>query len=589
VEFRDGPILIGKETLVADKAVLLTSLLAGGPHSITASFVASTDYAASTSAALVQTVDKATTATALASSLNPGFYDEPVILSATVTSATGKPAGAVTFHSGTRSLGAADLVDGVAKVTLRSMELGTASLTATYDGSVDFSTSTSTAVSQTTDRAATTTAVTSSLNPSTSGASVTFTATITSAGGDAPGTVTFKDGTKSLGTVSEGGGKAVLTTTKLAAGTHSITAIYNGGINFTGSTSAALTQTVNGATAAARVVYVPDYYGQLLQVRVGTTSPTAITIDLPSCNPNSVAVNSNKVYVVCNASGDNPDKILVYDASTIRSAPAGTLTISPLQTITSTQFSSLIGITFDSSNNLWVASYGNSQVDEITTAALATTTPAVTASLVNSPGSPVSLAFDTNGSLWVTGQYAGGILLNFPSSQLGQGANAVPDYCAVAANLGSGCQNATGLFLNPEGLALFNGDVWIANNATGADGNVPARQLIDVKYSGGSATAVGTLTLNATFGNSTVPADSPFVCPGGLFAGSVHLWVNDESYGEANPQCGAAGDVASQTGGVFDFTAAQLTAQTTTASQVLAYSNITGRPGFGGIFVENDQ
>jgi hypothetical protein len=86
-----------------------------------------------------------------------------------------------------------------------------------------------------------------------------------------------------------------------------------------------------------------------------------------------------------------------------------------------------------------------------------------------------------------------------------------------------------------------------------------------------------------------VPRRARSFAPGGLFGGSVHLWVNDESYGEANPECGAAGDVASKTGGVFDFTPAQLAARTTTVAQVPAYSNITGRPGFGGIFVENDQ
>ena len=94
---------------------------------------------------------------------------------------------------------------------------------------------------------------------------------------------------------------------------------------------------------------------------------------------------------------------------------------------------------------------------------------------------------------------------------------------------------------------------------------------------------------NATFGNTAVAADSPFVCPGGLFATPVHLWVNDESYGETNPQCGGAGDVASQTGGIFSFTPSQLAAQTTTIGQVLSFSNVTGRPGFGGLFVENDQ
>jgi hypothetical protein len=94
--------------------------------------------------------------------------------------------------------------------------------------------------------------------------------------------------------------------------------------------------------------------------------------------------------------------------------------------------------------------------------------------------------------------------------------------------------------------------------------------------------------VNAVFGSSGTPASAPFVCPGGLYASASHLWVNDESYGETNAACGANGDVASMTGGVFSFTPQQLAAKTTTISQVLAFSNVTGRPGFGGIFVEND-
>ncbi len=351
-----------------------------------------------------------------------------------------------------------------------------------------------------------------------------------------------------------------------------------------GNTWLKTSDTYTAATAPARVVWIPDFYGGLLQVRVGTgTNAKAISISLPSCNPNSVAVNSNQAYVVCSAYGDNPDKILVYNATTIRAASSGTLVISPLQTITSTQFNSLIGITFDASNDLWVASYGNGQVDEITAAQLKETTPSVSAALINSPSSPVALAFDVSGGLWVSGQYSGGIVLHFPVGQIHEGADATPDYCLATTDVGVGCQFVDNVFLNPEGLALFNGDVWVANNATGETGNVPGRELVDLKFSD------GTISVNATFGNSSVPADSPFVCPGGLYAGSVHLWVNDESYGEATPQCGAAGDVASATGGVFAFTPAQLAAKTTTISAVLAYSNITGRPGFGGIFVENDQ
>jgi sugar lactone lactonase YvrE len=402
------------------------------------------------------------------------------------------------------------------------------------------------------------------------------------------------DATAANGTVSVAGTFAYTPAagTVLAAGTYTLKAQFTPTDTIDYNTPAAAGQTlvVNTAAAPQRVVWVPDYYGGLLQVRVGTgTTPTAITVALPSCNPNAVAINNNLAYVVCNSDYGNADKIMVYNASTIRSAAAGTLSITPEQTITNAHFNSLIGITFDSSNNLWVASYGNGQVESISAASLNTATPAVTVNLISSPPSPVALAFDKNGSLWVTGQYNGGILLNFPASQLSQGAAAIPDYCLATTNLGAGCQYVDNVFLNPEGLALFNGDVWVANNNTGSGGNVPGREIVDLKYAPGTGGGMGTVTVNATFGSSTVASDSPFVCPGGLYGGSVHLWVNDESYGETNPQCGAAGDVASKTGGVFDFTAAQLAAESTTISQVLAYSGITGRPGFGGIFVENDQ
>ncbi|MDR3553694.1 MAG: hypothetical protein P4L55_02950, partial [Syntrophobacteraceae bacterium] len=343
---------------------------------------------------------------------------------------------------------------------------------------------------------------------------------------------------------------------------------------------------LSGTGVSSRVVWSPDYYGQLLDVRVGSgASPTAIKVSLPSCNPNSVAVNNNKLYVACSANGANPDKILVYNAATIRTAPAGTLTISPLQTITNSKFNSLIGIAFDSSNDLWIASYGNNTIFSISAATLNTASPVVTTELVDSPPSPTGLAFATDGSLWVTGQYGGGILLNFPKSQFGLGESAQPAYCIASTAL-SGCQYVNNLFLEPEGVAVFNGDIWVANNssynsATGLTS--PGRELIDLKI------VSNTLSVNATYGNASVAADSPFVCPGGLFATATHLWVNDESYGETNPGCGGNGDVATQTGGIFSFTPAQLAAKTTTVSQVLNFSNVTGRPGFGGIFVENDQ
>ena len=63
--------------------------------------------------------------------------------------------------------------------------------------------------------------------------------------------MTFKDGSNTLGTgTMNGSGQATYTTTanQLAAGANSITAVYGGDSNFTGTTSSALTQTVHQAT-----------------------------------------------------------------------------------------------------------------------------------------------------------------------------------------------------------------------------------------------------------------------------------------------------------------------------------------------------
>jgi hypothetical protein len=97
------------------------------------------------------------------------------------------------------------------------------------------------------------TSLASSLNPSTYGQSVTFTATVIPVGisGTVTGNVTFKDTvngvTTTLGTQSLSGGVARGTTSALIAGTHTITAFYNGNATYSPSTGT-LTQTVNKAT-----------------------------------------------------------------------------------------------------------------------------------------------------------------------------------------------------------------------------------------------------------------------------------------------------------------------------------------------------
>jgi RHS repeat-associated protein len=84
------------------------------------------------------------------------------------------------------------------------------------------------------------TLVTSS-TPSVYGASVTFTATISSG---PTGTVTFYDGGTQIGTGTIGGTTATFTTSSLAAGAHSITASWPGNSSYSSVTSSTITQVV---------------------------------------------------------------------------------------------------------------------------------------------------------------------------------------------------------------------------------------------------------------------------------------------------------------------------------------------------------
>jgi uncharacterized repeat protein (TIGR03803 family) len=111
---------------------------------------------------------------------------------------------------------------------------------------------------------ATTTTLTSSTNPSFFGQSVILTAIVKSASGIPIGTVTFKNGSKVLGTNTLSGGVAKHTASLLAVGTDAITAHYNGSTTLAPSASAILKQVVGMATTTTTLVSSlnPSVYGR---------------------------------------------------------------------------------------------------------------------------------------------------------------------------------------------------------------------------------------------------------------------------------------------------------------------------------------
>ncbi len=150
---------------------------------------------------------------------------------------------------------------------------GTCTLTASATATTDYSAALGAPQNFTVGQASTTTAVTSSTpgNASAFGQSVTFTATVTPqySGTTPTGTVTFNNGGSQIGTGTLSLGQASFSISSLPASANSITAIYSGSSNFTGSTSPAITQTVR----AAPIVSLSPLFVSFGNQNVNTTSP----------------------------------------------------------------------------------------------------------------------------------------------------------------------------------------------------------------------------------------------------------------------------------------------------------------------------
>ena len=253
--------------------------LAVGTHHIAVDYSDGVTYHASTSTAVAQVVNQATTVTVVASSVNPTTYNQATIFTAKVTPAFGGlPTGTVTFTDTTLGmvLGTVPLnplLRGI--LTYSALAVGTHNITATYNGDANYTGSTSPVKVQVVNKAPSSSALMSSLNPSTFGAAVALTATIGSTNGVTPtGTVNFMEGATMLGSGTLSSSQTGILISTLSVGVHNLTAVYLGDGNFVGSTSPVLVQTVNRAATTTTVTsgLNPSTFGQTVTFNANVTS-----------------------------------------------------------------------------------------------------------------------------------------------------------------------------------------------------------------------------------------------------------------------------------------------------------------------------
>ncbi len=139
VTFEQGSTVLGTGTLTSGSASFSTSSLKSGTDPIKAVYAGDSNFGGSKSNVVKQVVTKAATTTTLASSLNPSGVGQSVTFTASVAPQfSGTVTGKVKFYDGTTLLKSVDLSGGEATYTTSKLTEGTHTITATYDGSADF-------------------------------------------------------------------------------------------------------------------------------------------------------------------------------------------------------------------------------------------------------------------------------------------------------------------------------------------------------------------------------------------------------------------------------------------------------------------
>ena len=289
--FSETDSLVGGAT-----ATVSTFTLPLGSHPVTATYSGDANFNANTSGTLPQVVGTAGTTTTVVSAKPSTVFGEPVAFTATVLPllpGAGTPTGTVQFFADNVSFGTVTLTGSSAlSPPIGSLSVGPHTVTATYSGDSNFTTSSNSTI-QTVTKADV--GVTMSAVPSSPvyGAPVIFTATITATApgaGTPTGTVQFRlAGVRSAPWSPRPGASRRPPSAALRSAHPVITADYNGNASFntgTGTLLGGLTVQRAGTSVSVTAVPNPSELGHPV-IFTATITATPPAPALPAAPPRS--------------------------------------------------------------------------------------------------------------------------------------------------------------------------------------------------------------------------------------------------------------------------------------------------------------
>ena len=339
ITFTDNGTTLAQPTLASGNASFTYTGQSRGTHNILATYIPTGSFSAS-SASCAVTVNGLPTTTTVAVTPNPSTYGQPVIFSAHVAPVAPNkavPTGTINFlfcrgAEISATLDASGNVSVIQPAPNNSYEIaspvGSCTFTAQYSGDTIFDPSTSaTDTYIVTPAPSTTTIISASPNPAYFSQTVSFTVQVKGVPSPtanpvtglpippattlATGTINLSDGTVLIGSApvvaGAPGNQAVLTTSTLSIGSHTITASYSGDANLGGSVSSPVTEVITAAPP-------PNFSLTGTNITIPALHSGTGDLELTSLNSfsGSIAVTCNPPYPV------NYTCTLQYPSSTLR-------------------------------------------------------------------------------------------------------------------------------------------------------------------------------------------------------------------------------------------------------------------------------